>query len=170
MSVPVLSWLFVAPGAAEAFCDLPRRARGGPPSPRSSGRPPTARHFKSQTPRPSPQSQSFSRSSLIQAESSYAIEGLSQAHARDYDSASFELSAPLKVRPLKGSLLRAGRLYLKLSMVEQKTDRHLVCELHPLATVLPVRTWLPIVSILRLLPYPRFSPRCPVNFHSQSGT
>ena len=40
-----------------------RSARGGPPSPQSSsGRPPTAYGVKAQTPRPSPQSQSFSRS------------------------------------------------------------------------------------------------------------
>jgi len=40
-----------------------RSARGGPPSPQSSsGRPPAAYSVKAQTPRPSPQSQSFSRS------------------------------------------------------------------------------------------------------------
>ena len=44
------------------FYTLPPKARGGPPSPRSSGRPPTAEGFREQTPRPSPQSQSFSRS------------------------------------------------------------------------------------------------------------
>lgn len=57
------------------FCALPTKARASPPSPRSSGRPATAKAFRTQTPRPNPQSQSFSRSygSILPTSLTYII-------------------------------------------------------------------------------------------------
>ena len=64
MSVPVLSWLFAAWGKP-AGAPRPSAGRHAAVRPRrvsSSGRPPTACDVEARTPRPSPQSQSFSRS------------------------------------------------------------------------------------------------------------
>ena len=66
MSAPVLSWLFIALGKAEARMTLPERPSRRPPKLAVPAEPQSAHSHvtlrSSETPRPNPQSQSFSRS------------------------------------------------------------------------------------------------------------